>query len=69
MATTVERGEVREGEGGRRRETLVRWRLEINRQLFKDKWPTVCNLERREERDLMPPPVSPLTSRRAELQH
>ena len=44
MATTVERGEVREGEGGRRRETLVKWRLEITKQVFRDKWPTVCNL-------------------------
>ena len=50
MATTVERGEVREGEGGRRRETLVKWRLEISKHVFRDKWPTVCNLRERRER-------------------
>ena len=46
MATAVESGEVGEGEGGRRRESLVRWRLEMSRQLFRDICPTRCNLER-----------------------
>ena len=40
MATAVERGEECEGEGGRRSESLVRWRLETSRQLFRDSCPT-----------------------------
>lgn len=74
MATAVERGEVEEGEGGRRRENLVRWRLENSKQLFRDNFPTTCNLggrerKRREETYHTPTGLLLLlTSRREQLQ-
>ena len=39
-----EEGEVM-GEEGRRRESLVRWRLERRRQLSEDTSPATCNLQ------------------------